>query len=71
MPDFNVIVTLRLEVGASLTVKAKDEETATEKVQKMIDEGKIGFKSWEGMESKGVEYDEADQTIEIDSVDEE
>ena len=53
MPDFSVTVLYRLELATTLTVKARDRESAEEKVQKMIDDGKAGTLYWEVTDRQG------------------
>lgn len=70
MPEFQVQVTLRLEAGCSFTVKAKDEQAAQEKAEKIVK--RMSIKSWEGYPTDldNIEWVESDQDAELDYVEE-
>jgi hypothetical protein len=75
MPKFDVSITQSVEIYGSVEVSAKDEDTAREKVQALIDEGVIQEMTWDvpGSPRKSAEIDWENQdgvTIQIDEVNE-
>jgi len=46
MAEFEATVIRRLELTTLVTVRAKDEDAANDKVQAMIDDGKFGDLEW-------------------------
>jgi hypothetical protein len=76
MPRFEVVLKQSVEIYASLDVSAKDEETAREKVQAMIDNLTVPELEWtvlsSGKKSPDLDWDAPDGVImEIDEVNEE
>lgn len=69
MANFQATVTVKLELSTAVDVTAKDEEAATAKVQKMIDDGKFNVFWTPPKESKD-DWEETDQQAEIDAVEE-
>lgn len=73
MPKFTGTVTIRLEITATVTgISAKDEDAANERLEKMLADNKFEIASWKPTkESPNIEFEEVDQTAEVDTVDEE
>jgi hypothetical protein len=70
MATFNATVKVMLELSAQFEVEAKDETAAEAKAQK-IAEGLLV--AWEGKKPSNVpdvEWEEVDQTAEVESVEE-
>ena len=71
MAEFNVVVTVRLEVSATFPLKARNEEAAEEKAQKLAEH--MGLQTWEGIDPPGVtevEWEETNCTAEVEVVEE-
>jgi hypothetical protein len=80
MPQYTATVTLRLEVSVQLQVKAPSEELAEQAVQKLLDKNKVCLAgddlsqpTWTASAlpaSYQAQWEETDQTVEIDTIDE-
>lgn len=74
MAEFHVQVTVRLELGASFTIKAKSQQAAEEKAANIIEEGSLEIASWtpakQSEKLPDIEWSESSQDTELDSVEE-
>lgn len=70
MPAFSVSVTTCIEIATNIEVTAKNDEAAQEKVQKMLDDGKLSF-TWTHTAKEPLgESEEQGQEHSIESCDE-
>lgn len=74
MKTYSVSVTIRMELGATFTVKAKSQEAAERKAEEIVKSGEFGIGSWAGTKAtealEDIEMVEADQSHELDCVEE-
>jgi len=70
MAKFCGTITVTIEIAVQVEdITAKDEEAATAKLQKMIDDGKFSL-NWQTPDKASGEWEEQSQEAEIDSVEE-
>jgi hypothetical protein len=70
--EYEATVTIRLEVMATMSVKAGDEDTAAALVQSWIEEGLFSL-TWQPPQeasARGIDFSDGDQSIEVDEVSE-
>jgi hypothetical protein len=68
--EFEVSVTVRLEVAGTFTLKAKNQEEAEKKAEHLLSE--LEIVKWEvsPIESAAIDWEETEQTAEVESVEE-
>jgi hypothetical protein len=68
--EFEVSVTVRLEVAGTFTLQAKNQEEAEKKAEELVSE--LGIVKWEvsPIESAAIDWEETERTAEVESVEE-
>jgi hypothetical protein len=68
--EFEVSVTVRLEVAGTFTLKAKNQEDAQKQAEQLVSE--LEIVKWEvsPIESAVIDWEETEQTAEVESVEE-
>jgi len=71
MKTYQVNMTVRLELSATATVRARNQDDAEKKAEALA--GNVLIGSWKPADEcpSDVEWDETDQTVEVESVEEE
>ena len=71
MKTYQVNMTVRLELSATATVRARNQDDAEKKASALA--GNVLVGSWKPADEcpADVEWDEVDQTVEVESVEEE
>ena len=71
MKTYQVNLTVRLELSATATVRARNQDDAEKKAEALA--GNVLIGSWKPADEcpPDVEWDETDQTVEVESVEEE
>jgi hypothetical protein len=72
MPRYNVTIAMTLKITAQITVRAKDEDTATERVNEMTSDTRFGTLGWEvhGDKSRS-DWTEEEIEVFMESIEEE
>jgi hypothetical protein len=71
MPHYNVSLTRTLMLSANVSVRAKNEETAQTRVEELISKGHFGTIEWRIESRSSAEWQQEEDEIEIDVVQEE
>ena len=71
MPRYNVSLTRTLILSADVAVRARNEEAAQARVEVLISKGHFGTLEWRITSRSSAEWEEQEDDIEIDVVQEE
>lgn len=70
MPRYTATVSMTLKIVTEIGIRAKDEATATDRVQAMIEEARFGTLEWQvvGARIRHLEWDEEEVNVAIDGI---
>ena len=73
MPRYTVFITRTLTLTTNVSVRAKNDQEASDKVQEMIDQGDCGTLNWtiEQCKTPFNDWQEEDHNVQIDSIEDE